>query len=99
LYKHVRHPLYIGWATAFWAIPTMTVGHLLFAGGMTVYMGLAAIVEERDLITLFGQHYVRYQRQVPMFLPRLRPRVVAGSIEAPVGALVTDLEVEVNHIH
>src|SRR5262249_9856311 len=36
LYARVRHPLYIAWALAFWAIPTMTVGHLLFAAGMTV---------------------------------------------------------------
>ena len=25
LYKYVRHPLYIGWFTTFWATPTMTV--------------------------------------------------------------------------
>jgi hypothetical protein len=74
----------------------MTAGHLLFACGMTVYMGLAAIVEERDLIAHFGQHYLRYRRQVPMFIPRLRSRVVTGSID--VGALATDAEVEVNHI-
>lgn len=41
-YKLVRHPLYIGWFTVFWAAPTMTAAHLLFAIGMTVYI-LAAI--------------------------------------------------------
>jgi len=99
LYKYVRHPLYIGWAMAFWAIPTMTAGHLLLAGGMTVYMGLAAIVEERDLIAHFGQHYLRYRRQVPMFIPSLRSRIVTGSIEAPRGGLATDAEVEMNHVN
>jgi len=72
-YNFVRHPLYIGWAIAFWAIPTMTLGHLLFAGSMTVYMALAARVEERDLVGYFGQQYDDYRRAVPMFVPRLTP--------------------------
>jgi methanethiol S-methyltransferase len=75
LYARVRHPLYIGWMTAFWATPTMTVGHLLFAGVLTGYMLAAAVVEERDLIAYFGQHYENYRRRVPMFFPRLRSPV------------------------
>ena len=70
-YKRVRHPLYLGWALAFWATPTMTVGHLLFAGVMTGYMMLAAVFEERDLVAHFGQRYADYRARVPMFLPRL----------------------------
>jgi protein-S-isoprenylcysteine O-methyltransferase Ste14 len=72
LYKCVRHPLYIGWTIAFWAIPTMTLGHLLFAGVLTGYMALAAIVEELDLIAHFGHQYEDYRRRVPMFVPRVR---------------------------
>jgi methanethiol S-methyltransferase len=70
LYKHVRHPLYIGWMIAFWATPTMTAGHLLFAGVMTAYMVLASLVEERDLITYFGDQYEQYRRRVPAFVPQ-----------------------------
>jgi protein-S-isoprenylcysteine O-methyltransferase Ste14 len=70
-YRHVRHPLYIGWTIAFWATPTMTVGHLLFAAVLTGYMGLAAFIEERDLVEHFGLQYEDYQRRVPMFMPRL----------------------------
>jgi methanethiol S-methyltransferase len=72
LYRHVRHPLYIGWAIAFWAIPTMTVGHLLFAAILTGYMVLAATIEERDLVAYFGKHYEDYRSRVPMFVPRSR---------------------------
>lgn len=69
-YKYVRHPLYVGWAIAFWATPTMTAGHLLFAVVLTGYMVLAAVVEERDLIAHFGRQYEEYRRRVPMFVPR-----------------------------
>ncbi|MBI1247235.1 isoprenylcysteine carboxylmethyltransferase family protein [bacterium] len=71
LYALVRHPLYVAWAAAFWITPTMTAGHLLFAIGMTTYMGLAAIVEERDLVGIHGDKYREYQQTVPMFIPRL----------------------------
>ena len=71
LYGYIRHPLYIGWALAFWATPTMTVGHILFALPLTVYMVLAARIEERDLIDHFGTTYISYRQQVPAFVPSL----------------------------
>lgn len=70
LYARMRHPLYVGWALAFWAIPTMTVGHLLFASLLTMYMLVAVLFEERDLIAHFGHRYEQYRREVPMFMPR-----------------------------
>jgi len=74
LYGRIRHPLYVGWTIAFWATPTMTLGHLLFAVGMTAYMLIAVIFEERDLIAHFGHQYREYSRRVPMFVPRLADR-------------------------
>jgi protein-S-isoprenylcysteine O-methyltransferase Ste14 len=68
-YACVRHPLYIAWAVFFWAAPTMTLGHLLFAGVLTGYMVLASKIEERDLVEYFGQQYEDYRRRVPAFLP------------------------------
>lgn len=70
-YKLVRHPLYLGFLIAFWAIPTMTLGHLLFAGAMTAWMLMAIQLEERDLVDLFGDKYRHYKTQVGMLLPKL----------------------------
>jgi protein-S-isoprenylcysteine O-methyltransferase Ste14 len=69
-YRLVRHPLYIGWLTVFWAAPTMTAAHLLFAVGMTAYILAAIRWEERDLVAAHPE-YATYRRKVPMLLPRL----------------------------
>ncbi len=68
-YRFIRHPLYIGWMVAFWATPTMTVAHLVFAIGTTVYMLMAIPFEERDLGQFHGDKYKAYRRKVPMLIP------------------------------
>src|SRR5262249_4292016 len=70
-YRLIRHPLYIGWFTVFWAAPTMTAAHLLFAVGMTAYILAAIRWEERDLVASHPE-YAAYRRRGPMLLPRLR---------------------------
>jgi protein-S-isoprenylcysteine O-methyltransferase Ste14 len=71
LYKLVRHPLYVGWLTIFWAAPTMTVAHLVFALATTAYILIAIQLEERDLVDAFGDRYISYRRNTPMLIPRL----------------------------
>ena len=71
-YRLVRHPLYVGWLVTFWAAPTMTASHLLFALGTTVYILLAIGWEEQDLLAYHGEAYARYREATPMLVPGLR---------------------------
>lgn len=71
LYRRMRHPLYVGWMLAFWATPTTTLSHLLFAGALTLYMVIAARFEERDLVSHYGDSYRAYQASVPRFVPQV----------------------------
>ena len=72
-YRYVRHPLYVGWLIAFWATPTMTGAHLLFAVLTSAYILMAIRWEERDLVIVHGSKYQDYQRRVPKLIPSLAP--------------------------
>ena len=74
-YRLVRHPLYVGWFMVFWAAPTMTAAHLLFAVGTTAYILIAIQLEEHDLIQSLGEAYREYRKEVPALIPFTRKRV------------------------
>lgn len=71
LYGFVRHPISLGWLLVGWVTPHMTLGQMVFALSVTVYVLVATVFEERDLVADLGQTYRDYRARVPAFLPRL----------------------------
>lgn len=68
-YRLVRHPIYTGFLIAFWATPQMSVGHLLLAVGITIYLFIGIHYEERDLVSMFGKEYTDYRQKVGTVIP------------------------------
>jgi methanethiol S-methyltransferase len=71
-YRFVRHPIMLGLLIGFWATPTMSWGHLLFAAASTVYIFAGIALEEHDTHQALGEGYARYRRETSMILPLSR---------------------------
>lgn len=69
LYRYIRHPIMTGVFVGIWVTPSMTMGHLLFAVGMSVYILIGVFHEEKDLIKEFGEKYRKYIKDTGRFVP------------------------------
>jgi protein-S-isoprenylcysteine O-methyltransferase Ste14 len=82
LYRYTRNPLMLGFIIAFWATPTMTMSHLLFAAASTGYILVGIMFEERDHAFYLGERYERYRARTPMLIPR-PPRPEEEAVPEP----------------
>ena len=72
LNRYVRHPLYTGVFLVVWGIfiATMQMKFLIIAVVTTIYIYIGTKLEERKLLEVFGEDYVRYKEKIGMFFPR-----------------------------
>ncbi len=69
LYRWVRHPLYTCALLFLWLAPIMTWNLLALNLGVTAYLWIGSIFEERKLAAQFGQEYEEYRRRTPRIIP------------------------------
>ena len=75
-YRLVRHPLYLFGLVLLWLVPEMTWNLLALNIGLTAYILVGIIYEERKLVGEFGEAYREYKRTTPMLVPFLKkPRI------------------------
>jgi protein-S-isoprenylcysteine O-methyltransferase Ste14 len=69
LYRWVRHPLYSAGLLFIWLTPVMTTSVMALNLGLTLYIYIGSLLEERRLLAEFGPAYERYLRRVPRLIP------------------------------
>ena len=68
-YRFVRHPLMACLLVVLWAQPVMRADMALLAAGLSAYILLGVVLEERDLARRFGPDYDHYRHRVPALVP------------------------------
>jgi methanethiol S-methyltransferase len=68
----VRHPLYLGLLLLVWGNFGFfgKESHLISAIALSVYIRIGIYFEEKKLVQDFGKAYEKYQKEVPMLIPK-----------------------------
>ena len=62
-YKLVRYPILLGYCVAFWATPTMTVGHLMFAIFMSILIFIGIYLKDKDFNLQHPKKFQAYKKR------------------------------------
>lgn len=68
-YGIVRHPLYTGGVILLFTKMDMSLLDLTAVLIVSFYLIIGAFIEEKRLLSVFGEEYRKYQQRVPMFIP------------------------------
>lgn len=84
VYKHLRHPIYVGYTAAFsgTALLVGSFWSLAFSMPLLVlgWVGYALFYEEPGLLARFGDQYAEYKQQTPLFIPKRLGRKVTAAL-------------------
>jgi protein-S-isoprenylcysteine O-methyltransferase Ste14 len=69
MYRFDRHPLMTGMLLGLWCTPVMRFDHLLLATGLSCYIVVGVLIEERTLVAVHGEGYRAYRRRVAALVP------------------------------
>jgi protein-S-isoprenylcysteine O-methyltransferase Ste14 len=64
----MRHPMYLALIIYLWC-QTFRVMDIVINAVLTIYVIIGTILEEKKLVSEFGEAYTRYQKEVPMLIP------------------------------
>ena len=76
VYGWVRHPMLVG-GLLFLLTSGPSVNNLIYTAMYAAYMLIGGYYEERRLVRIFGDDYLRYRARVGAFFPRLWPKPAA----------------------
>ena len=76
IYRHIRHPQYLGFLllTFGMLVEWATIFTLLLWPVLAILYYRLAKAEEKEMEEKFGEEYRKYERTVPMFIPRIRKK-------------------------
>lgn len=72
LFKYSRHPIYLFSSLFLILRPTMDFFYLVFLINMILYFYIGSYYEEKKLLTIFGNDYLEYQKNVPKIFPKIK---------------------------
>ncbi|MFC5523631.1 NnrU family protein [Polaromonas jejuensis] len=73
VYAWVRHPMLVG-GLVFLLTSGPSLNNLVYTAMYVIYMLAGSLYEERRLVRVFGEDYLRYRARVGAFCPRFWPR-------------------------
>ncbi len=68
-FKFVRHPIYLFSILFLGLRPTMNLFYFVMFICLAIYFYIGSVYEEKKLVVMFGDEYIKYKKTVPRLIP------------------------------